>query len=78
MIINLKGEVWKDFSKEEWKENEKYKISNYGRIISYKYKEDGEIIKPGLVGGYEAITAIKKDRKNELLYIHTGLWQFCL
>ncbi|MCX2680947.1 NUMOD4 domain-containing protein [Galbibacter sp. EGI 63066] len=73
MIINLKGEVWKDLHKEEWRENEIYKISNFGRVISYKHDKDGKLITPGNVGGYSAITAIKKNRKNDLVYIHRAV-----
>lgn len=73
MIINLKNEVWKDLQREHWRENEKYQISNYGRVISYKHHPDGKMLNPGKVGGYTVITAIKKDKKNDLVYIHRAV-----
>lgn len=73
MIINLKNEVWKDFKKSHWKEREKYKISNYGRVISYKKNPEGALIDPGKVGGYPAFTVIKQDGKNELIFGHRAV-----
>lgn len=73
MIINLKNEIWRDLGKEAWKENERYKVSNYGRIISYKVAPGGKLIDPGKVGGYPATTAIKKDGKNEIIFIHRAV-----
>ncbi|TRZ46419.1 HNH endonuclease [Robertkochia solimangrovi] len=78
MIINLKNEVWKDLHRENWRSNEKYKISNYGRVISFKYNEKGELIEPGSVGGYSVITAIKQDKKNDLVYIHRAVAELFL
>ena len=78
MIINLKSEVWKDLKRDYWRENEYYKISNYGRVISFKHHQDGKLLEPGKVGGYAVITAIRKNKKNDLVYIHRAVAQLFL
>lgn len=78
MIINLKDEIWKDLKREHWRENEHYRISNYGRVISFKHDPDGKLIDPGKVGGYAVITAIKKNKKNDLVYIHRAVAELFL
>ena len=45
MIKNFRGEVWKTLHKEEWEDRFVYKVSNYGRLVSFlKNKEEGELI----------------------------------
>ncbi|MBL7473950.1 HNH endonuclease [Robertkochia sediminum] len=78
MIINLKDEVWKDLKRDNWRDNEHYKISNYGRVISFKHDPEGVLLNPGKVGGYSVITAIKKDKKNDLVYIHRAVAELFL
>lgn len=78
MIINLKNEIWKSLHRPDWRPNEIYKVSNYGRVISFKHKEEGELIQPGLVGGYYVFTAIKEDRKNDLVYVHRAVAELFL
>lgn len=78
MIINLKNEDWKTLQRPAWRKNEVYKVSNFGRVISYKHKEEGELLQPGKVGGYHVFTAIKEDRKNDLVYIHRAVAELFL
>ncbi|WP_224491248.1 HNH endonuclease [Robertkochia flava] len=78
MIINLKNEVWKDLQRDYWRENERYKISNYGRVISFKHHLEGKLLEPGKVGGYAVITAIRKNKKNDLVYIHRAVAELFL
>ena len=53
MIINLRNEIWKDFTRPSWRTNEIFKISNYGRIIRYKFDLDGKLFTPYNLGGYD-------------------------
>jgi len=58
---------------EEWKEmplsEGKYFISNYGRIKSFSFKKEGQIMKPCLLNGFQsAVLTINKKKKT--LYIH--------
>ncbi|WP_274474763.1 HNH endonuclease [Mangrovimonas aestuarii] len=73
MIINLKNEKWKRYILPQWRDNEVYDISSHGRVISYKYKEEGELISLSNIGGYKAFTAIKKNKKNHLVYVHRAV-----
>lgn len=70
MIINLKGEVWKDFTRPIWRHQEKYKVSNLGRVISYKKNPEGELFKPYTLSGYKTWSCTKKDGKTDLIYVH--------
>jgi len=70
MIINLRGEVWKDFTKPIWRHKEKFKVSNFGRIISYKKNPEGELLKPYLLSGYHTFSCVKDTGKTDLIYVH--------
>ncbi|WP_370631313.1 HNH endonuclease [Robertkochia aurantiaca] len=74
----MKDEVWKDLRRPEWRENEHYRISNFGRVISFKHKPEGQLLDPGKVGGYSVVTAIKKNKKNDLVYIHRAVAELFL
>ncbi|TXE12772.1 HNH endonuclease [Seonamhaeicola algicola] len=70
-MLNVKKEAWKTLKRPIWKENEVYQVSNFGRVIRFKMKAKGEFFKFSKVAnGYEAFTAIKKDKKNDLQYVH--------
>lgn len=64
------GEQWKDYSREDLRS--KFKVSNYGRVISYPANNpDQPILLSGYQNaGYHAIPTKKKDGKNTLIYIH--------
>ena len=73
MIINLKNEVWKDYSKDIWRDNEIYKISNHGRVLSYKVSSKGEFKKLYTLSKYSVFTCPKKNGKSDLVYIHRAV-----
>ncbi len=57
---------------EEWKvipgTNNKYKLSNYGRVKSFCYDEEhGRIVKPGNIKGYKSINLRVNNQKKTLL-----------
>lgn len=63
-------EIWKDFEREDLRS--KFKISNFGRVLSYPSNSpDDPILLSGYKNaGYHAIPTKKKDGKNTLIYIH--------
>lgn len=69
-IISYRDEEWKDLELENLQERSKYKISNYGRIISYYYSEEGQLLKLGKVNGYHSFTLKNKDGKRLYMYVH--------
>lgn len=67
------------FANEEWKwvklselgPNERYQISSYGRVRSYKMdKDQGRIIKGSNVGGYKAVPMRRKNGASITPYVH--------
>ncbi len=68
----------RDYKNEEWKmldifdldEDEKYAISNYGRIRSYKNNKEGLIINGSLLKGYKILNVKLKNKKRTTKYIH--------
>lgn len=68
----------KSFWDEEWKEIvfhdlkflRKYKISNYGRIISYFRSKKGRMLKLRPVNGYKVFNYKNKEGKSTTKYIH--------
>ena len=69
-IKDYLGEEWKDLVFENMSERSKYKISNYGRIISYYYNPEGVLLKLGFVNGYRAFTFTDKNGKKVYNYAH--------
>jgi len=71
MIRNLYKEQWKDIQFDEIISlAEKFKISNYGRVIGYK--DDGEFIKnKSFINGYENISLKQEiNKKTTSRYVH--------
>ena len=71
MIRNLNKEQWKDIQFDEIISlAEKFKISNYGRVIGYK--DDGEFIKnKSFINGYETISLKQEiNKKTTSRYVH--------
>jgi hypothetical protein len=63
----MKQEIWKNV---ELEGIEGYKVSNYGRVISFKINEKGVLLKAHIVGdGYERVNLRKNGRKKQL-YVH--------
>ena len=70
MIRSFKGEVWKDMHKATWRSNEIFKVSSHGRVVRFKYDENGELLTPYVLGGYEVFSVMRKTGKSQLLYVH--------
>ena len=78
MIVSLKGEIWKPFRRDTWRENENFKVSNFGRVIRFKYKAEGELLNNYQLGGYPAFYALKKAGKSDLIYVHRAVAELFL
>lgn len=70
MIKNFRHERWKTLHKENWQDRFVYKVSNYGRIISYVKNPEGEIIKGGRTAGYLSFVVNLEDGKKKNYYFH--------
>ncbi len=67
----LIGEIWMPLKINGMAENEKYDISNYGRIKSYKVnKTEGLIIKGSTLKGYKILNIKLENEKRTTKYIH--------
>jgi hypothetical protein len=63
-------EEWKDLIFDNLKERSSYKISNYGRIISYYYDENGVQLKLGSTCKYKTISLRDKFGNKIVKYVH--------
>ena len=72
MIRNLWNEEWKDIQfDEKISEKEKFKISNYGRVINCKNEEKPYLKKETLTNGYVSISLKQKENgKSTARYVH--------
>ncbi len=77
-IKNFWDEEWKDVKLDNMREVHKYKISNYGRIISYYYDKKGKLVGSAGGNGYKLISYTGKDGKAHGLYIHRLVAMFFL
>lgn len=73
MNINLENEVWKDFSKDIWRDNEIFKVSNAGRVLRFKYSARGEFMNLYSLLGYPVFSCVKKSGKSDLIYVHRAV-----
>ncbi len=71
MIRNLKNETWKVIRfDEKISEKEKYKISNYGRILNCKGPEE-ILVKKYFINGYQNLPVVQKSNgKKTSRYVH--------
>jgi hypothetical protein len=70
MNLSYPNEVWKKLRIAYLDKNEKYEISNYGRVRSFKSKPAGSILKNSILKGYEVISVKLIDDKRTTKYIH--------
>jgi hypothetical protein len=78
MIKSYWDEEWKTVDLSQDKLRNKYDVSNYGRIVSYREKrEDGKVLKGSLVDGYPVFRYKQFYRngtdvtvKNKQIFIH--------
>lgn len=72
MIKKLAGEVWKPLIFSGWRQlRNKYAVSNFGRIASYKSEvlKDGKLLGGSLTTGYKTLNLHRPNNKGTL-YIH--------
>ncbi|MGB3776222.1 MAG: HNH endonuclease [Leeuwenhoekiella sp.] len=63
-------ETWKDYREDEWDDNLKIGLSNYGRVRSYAQDPDGTVIKGGNINGYCTVNIKMKSGKRRNFYLH--------
>lgn len=71
MIKSLKNESWKPLKfKKGIKPQNKYAVSNLGRIASFeKTVDDGQILNGSVIGGYKTMS-LRTGEISQTLYIH--------
>lgn len=69
-IKSFWDEEWKDLSLENLSDQSKYKISNYGRVISYYYYPEGKLLKLSNPNGYKVLAIHTKEGRKMYLYVH--------
>ncbi|CAM4163507.1 HNH endonuclease [Gillisia limnaea] len=70
MIKNYRQEQWKTLHKETWQDRFVYKVSSYGRIISFVKNPEGEMLKGGKTVGYPSFVVHLKNGKKKNYYFH--------
>lgn len=70
MIKNFRQEQWKTLHKDIWQDRFVYKISNYGRVISFVKNPEGELLNGGRTAGYLSFVVNLKDGKKKNYYFH--------
>ena len=65
-----KSEIWKKLVIPNLDDCEKYEISNFGRLKSYKKDSFGYILKNSKLKGYQALVVKLKNKKNTTKYVH--------
>jgi hypothetical protein len=70
MINSFRNEVWKDFTRPIWHKEKKFKVSNFGRVITYEKDPEGQLKKLYILSGYYTFSCKKKDGKTDLIYVH--------
>jgi hypothetical protein len=66
----FKDEQWKTLFIPDVHEYERYEISNYGRIKSFKCQPQGKIIKNPNVKGYAVLVIKLMNKKSTTKYVH--------
>jgi len=69
MIASFRDEEWKVLEIEGENFNERYKISNYGRVISFASDEKGKLMNPTVIAGYDLLRITFMMKKTSR-YIH--------
>ena len=69
-IKSFWNEEWKDLELENLSERSKYKISNYGRMVSYYYHDEGYLLKLSSVKGYSVFRCKDKYGTQLGFYMH--------
>ncbi len=70
MIKSYRLERWETLHKEIWMDRFVYKVSNFGRVISFVKKPEGELLSGGKTAGYLSFVVVLKTGKNKSYYFH--------
>jgi len=69
MIAEFRDEKWKTLVIDGDNFDERYKISNYGRVISYAHSTEGKLMNATVISGYDLLRITYKLKKKSK-YIH--------
>lgn len=69
MIASFHDEKWKVLIIDGEDFGKRYKLSNYGRVISYAYSDEGRLMNPTVIAGYDLLRITYKMKKISR-YIH--------
>ncbi len=70
MIKNFRQEQWKMLHRDDWQDRFVYKVSNYGRVISYLKNPEGELMNTEKASGYVNFAVRLKNGKYKTYYVH--------
>lgn len=70
MVKSFRQEQWKDLYKDIWQDRFIYKVSNFGRVISFVKNREGELLSGGKTAGYLSFVVVLKTGKNKSYYFH--------
>lgn len=70
MIKNYRLERWETLHKDIWEDRFVYKVSNYGRVMSFVKNPEGELLTGGKTAGYLSFVVVLKTGKNKSYYFH--------
>jgi len=81
-IKNKFNEVWKDYygksEVHQWKDSQKFRVSNYGRVISLRSGEP-YLLKLGRISEFPVVSGIScKDGKSRSFYVHHAVAELFL
>lgn len=71
-------EEWKDLVFDNMQEKSKYKISNYGRVLSFYFSKEGKLIQSNSKVGYKNFTCKDKNGKTIYRYMHRLVAEYFL
>lgn len=70
MRTEIKDEVWKLLVVEDLHASERYEISNFGRVKSFKSNPEGYILKTSLLKGYNVVSILMNNNCRTTRYVH--------
>lgn len=69
--LQLRGEIWKKVREAD----NRYEVSNFGRVRSFHHKKDGRFLTGKIVGGYRCIDMRIQDKRHNV-YVHKLVAQY--
>ncbi len=70
MIKSYRQEEWVNLYKEIWQDKFRYKVSNFGRIVSFVKSPKGNLLSGGKTDGYRSFVVVLKTGRNKSYYFH--------